>query len=648
MFAEYVDEDYRLQQAGLTQVKENFKQPVCIHGVGSGKSALLSNGLALLTKHCRNKDVCELLKEENCSIAIHITFNAKTRYSREYETNFNFSVIRRILASCLDMNWDDARLLPLGESLLVVDCLTAIMSYHREMHEMREDKKLFVYLGIDEVNQLVYYPGSGAKPDTTSLKGIVRALQSLSPRNGFVSTLLAGTHFADMTESFLGSGINALYLKMTILSDKDIEKILLTDAGVSQKYILNRKFQELLQGVGPMMRAIGIAISKLEYEYNENSISDAKSGVQSYLKSNRKSLTSLETQALFGLVLTGRTIVPSDPICAGSSISLDDLQNYGTISLVPSHQYDRSSVFISRIMLDSFMESDTGRGSLADSAKRLLGFIDSHGHDSFEKFAAHFHGMKKAVFLEKSPYQSVGRVPITSFFSGALIGKELLNQELLLKPASVPLDFHDGVMWWQGQRYPDPQRYEKKGEAIETDLDSVKLVREHFMNGGIVLNSSGAAVDVVVDEKVRDIDSSDWQEGVTVYAMKHTIVGDRKLSLENISDDRGKAVDAFAKSKNHPKALVTVVHFSNRELPKKLGDVRNWKAEWGRSIIVCRSNINDVVGPMFGRMLTSKGFYGIGRQNKTFSTLARAVPVGVASKVKVPALLLFSLLFRLK
>jgi hypothetical protein len=36
MLAEYVDEDFRLIRAGLTEVKEKFMQPLCVHGVGCG------------------------------------------------------------------------------------------------------------------------------------------------------------------------------------------------------------------------------------------------------------------------------------------------------------------------------------------------------------------------------------------------------------------------------------------------------------------------------------------------------------------------------------------------------------------------------------------------------------------------------------
>lgn len=65
--------------------------------------------------------------------------------------------------------------------------------------------------------------------------------------------------------------------------------------------------------------------------------------------------------ALFGRVITaGRTImfsIPTVPICEGSSITLDGLQNSGTINLIPStYKFGMSSVFILRIMFDSFLE----------------------------------------------------------------------------------------------------------------------------------------------------------------------------------------------------------------------------------------------------------------------------------------------------
>jgi hypothetical protein len=615
MLAEYVDEDFRLTQAGLTAVKENFMLPVCVDGVGCGKSALLSQGLSLHKKHCKNKDLLELLKDENHPLAIHITFNFRTSFSHQYETDVGMAVVRRILATCLGLDWAVANVLPVRESLRVEDCLRAIAAYHRSVHGMKEGQKLFVYLGIDEINMLVPYSNGESKPDLFSLKGVVRAVQSLSSPSEHVSTLLAGTHYADMQESFLGSGIRPLNLTLTRLSDEAIEAMLLKDAGVSQKYIDDPNFQELLRGIGPVMRPIGIAVSKLEYQYNEQSITKAHDAVRHYLEMCSATLSASETQSLFRFVLTGKLAGPKDAICEGSLITLDDLQNAGTISLIP-YTYKTVSVFMSRLMLNLYLAGEHGSGYFADSARRLLRYIDAHGSDSFEKFAAHFHAMKKAAFLSESPVLfPVDGVPVASFFSGALIGNGLLKQELRLKHLSVPVSVPDGVMWWQGRRYP---------ETAES-----KSVAGHLEKGGVVLNSEGAAAAVLVREDVRDANSSDWQEGITVFAAKHSTIGKEKLTLDDITADHNKAVKVLGASKKHSNALVTMVHFSNREISKELCDVSNWKPEWRRSIIVGRSNIETVVGPFFGRLLTGKGFCGIGggTRGKSFSTLSIARPV---------------------
>ena len=99
MLAEYVDEIYKLRKEGPILVKEKLKQPVCVHGVGRGKSILLSHGLSLHKKYCKNKDLLELLKDENHPLAIHITFNSKTSYSHDFEENIDLAVISRILAA---------------------------------------------------------------------------------------------------------------------------------------------------------------------------------------------------------------------------------------------------------------------------------------------------------------------------------------------------------------------------------------------------------------------------------------------------------------------------------------------------------------------------------------------------------------------
>lgn len=207
-----------MNKDGLTPVKENVQQPVCVYGIGFGKSAILSNGLALLKKHCSNGDLKELLKDECFPLAIHISFNSKTPFDPTHESNIDLALIRRILASCLGLTWVDAFALPLGDSLRVVDCLMAICTYHRIFHKLKQDQKMLCYFAVDEMNQLVQYietPQGVKKTDLTCLKKLSKIVQNLSSSSVFVSSLLAGTHFADMTASFLGTGIKPLNLPIT-------------------------------------------------------------------------------------------------------------------------------------------------------------------------------------------------------------------------------------------------------------------------------------------------------------------------------------------------------------------------------------------------------------------------------------------------
>ena len=188
--AEYEDTKYALIKTGMTQVKEKFRQPVCLNGVGCGKSALLSHSLGLLRKYCQNKELLELLKDENHPLAIHISFNSMTSFHSAVESkNVELAVIRRILASCLNIKWEEALSIPLSDSLTLVNCINAIVAYHKKVNGMNDDQKLFFYLGIDEINKLIPYSDGASKPDYSMLKKLTRAVQILDLRSCFVSTL---------------------------------------------------------------------------------------------------------------------------------------------------------------------------------------------------------------------------------------------------------------------------------------------------------------------------------------------------------------------------------------------------------------------------------------------------------------------------
>ena len=511
----------------------------------------------------------------------------------------------------------EALKIPLSDSLTIYDCLGALLSHHRAVYRMKKDEEIFVYLGVDEVNELIKPLDEVGQADISYLRALGKAVKGLLLPNAFVCTLLAGTNSMDLKESYLGSGVDPCNLRMTRMSEEAIYDMLITDVGISENYLNNPAFRELLRDIGPVMRPIGIAISHLECDFDPRSIANARSAVQQYLNIRRKGLNKEETKALLGFVLTGRPADPADPICSSSKITLDFLQNSGTVHLIPSQ--DQTVVFMPRIMLESFLASTISLGYIGESARRLLSFVDSHSPDSFEKFAAHFHAMKRAVLLEQCEEGTVREqsIPIASFFAGALLGEEVVKQEFLLSPLPPSVAFPDGVMWRQGARYPD------SNESAE--------VTNRLKRHGVILNSKGAAVDVLSCEKIRYIGDLLWRDGITAHAVKHTIT-DEELSVDDVAADCDKAVKAIKASTNHCDAQIIILHFSNRRLSPEIEDVSKWKPEWKRSIIVGENNIEGVVGPMFGRIICSKGFYAI-PGSKSYSTLTKGVSARALGRI---------------
>jgi hypothetical protein len=579
----------------------------------------------------------ELLRDENHPLVIHISFNSTTAFNSDFESkNIELAVIRRILATCLNISWEEATSISLGDSLTLINCISAILAYHKKVHGMSNDQKLFIYLGIDEINKLIMfitnvYDGV-KKPDYSMLKKLTNAVRVLDLRSGFVSTLFAGTHYADTNTSFLGTGIKPLNITLARLPEEDLESMLVKDAGLSKRYIEHPNFQKLLEGIRPSMRAIGMAVEKLEYEFNEQSIMDAESVVRNYLNFNSyKILSAKELEVVLGLALTGRRMQASVEICEGSTITIDDLQNLGVVNFI-EHPNKDVSVMMSRFTLEAFLSREDCDNRLAASAVTLLSFVDNNGPDSFEKFVAHFHALKKTVFLKSLPADSFHErgVPIKSFYSGAWIGKDLMKLWIQLKPSSFSLNFPDGVMSWNGTRY--------------TDTAEPESVTEHMRNGGVLLNSKGADVDVLASEKVRENSSWEWQDCVIGYGMKHTIAGNTELKLGEINEDYDKAMETLDASKWHSKDKKIMVHFSTRTLAKNFISESDWKTERPRSILVYRDNIDSMVGPMFGGLLTSRGFYlntvnkHNNKMNRSFSTLAGAVHANRVKKELVGAI----------
>lgn len=590
--AEYVDEICRLKLLDSPHFpKEYLKQPVILHGVSSGKSAMLSNGLMLHKQYCKHPRLQELLSDEKYPLSILIDYNGTTKFSPESETSISLSLIRRVLASSLGIEFGEVCSAPLGSTLSMRDCLSALLSYHKSVHGIPPESEVFVYLGIDEVNVLV---DTKEDPLNTRLKELVRIVNYITIAHGFVSTVMAGTHCAAIRKSFVGSGVTPLHMKIGRLSEDAIDHILKEDTGVSDQYLNNGKFRALLRDVGPVMRVIGIIVSSLSYDFDETTIDSARTAAVAYLDRNTSEMTDLDKQALYAVVISGRHILPEDTIREGSNKTFDSLQNDGTISLIPS--IDRPamhSVSMSKIMLESdYFGILSDKSPPAMTHRHLMSFITTHSDDSFEKFVAHHHAVKKALFVEMykvSDTSPVAAVRLADYFLGAWIGADAQSQELQMTYNNyVPLFSPEQVMWRQGSRYPETK--------------AAPEVADFLKNGGVLLNSPGAAIDVMSCERVRKIGTVDWKEGVTGFRVKHSTVGDTVLSLSSMDTDRKNAIVAIQDSEAHSKAELTLVYFSNCVLTKDVLSVIDKNNAWRKSVIVHRDSIDSVVGPLWGRL----------------------------------------------
>lgn len=406
---------------------------MCSAGVGYGKSTLVCNALPLLREHCTNEAVKAMLNESRFPLAIHLTFSTKrTDFNPEIEKSIPHAVIRRMLCHCLpDLSWNTALRLPLSDFLQVEDCLGALVAYHREVCGLRPDQEVFVYLGVDEINKLFVNTTNGGKRDLWRVKKLCSTLKGLSDRGNFyVATLMAGTHLCDTAESFLGPGITPEWVPLTPLSPQAVIAMLKSDAGITEDYFRNDKFIRLLEDIGPVMRGLGVAVQALSNKMSVAAVDDARRAAEAYLAGKLTSLKPRDADALIGLVVSGYPVASNGRVCNDSEFTLDDLQNAGTIYLVPSpDSFNEYRVDMSRLAFNALLAGGYGRTRRGAAAAMLLGCLDSRDWSSFKKFVALQHFLKKEVFNERS---EVGFVKLSTFFSGAAVGDKLQSQLLKL------------------------------------------------------------------------------------------------------------------------------------------------------------------------------------------------------------------------
>jgi hypothetical protein len=270
--------------------KENFKVPVILSGLGTGKSSMLDRHLESLRENCNNSDLLELLTVHRKPLVLSITFNSKFTFD-DYERDHppELIIARRLLATYFNISsritvWR-SMLSSSGPGVLM-DTVKLISRHHKRTHGLDESAQIAILINVDELNQISSEP---LKADTSShqiLRRITYALRTLSMTgiDGIspVFPLLAGTAIKHFIESISGSGISFVDASMPALSSDQVLEAL-RGCGVPEEYFSNPDFLRLLDESGGIPRVIRMILEKLTLEYNPLCIENGRIAALVYL-----------------------------------------------------------------------------------------------------------------------------------------------------------------------------------------------------------------------------------------------------------------------------------------------------------------------------------------------------------------------------
>lgn len=611
--------------------KDEDSQVLCLWGVGTGKSRLLAAGLEAHKTYCTNADLTALLKDENRCLRILISFNTSTTFSAAESTSANKLICRRLIKEVTGISWGEALTLNLGAELTVSHCMEAIVRLHREARGLRSDDHVFVFLGVDEVNQITSQTYTNG---IEIVKDITRSLRTLRTLPGmFVATAMAGTHLMDINESVLGSGIRPVMLPYEPLSKADVDLILREDAGVSEEYMQNPHFQRVIDSAFPVLRPLGELVSQLPAQYDANSVHHGDQVVSTYFERKTGKLEAAERDYLLLAALTGRIFTGEAlgrKLLHGSTTSLDDLQNRGIIQIVSLDARDH------QICLPLCQAENWSR-SIDESSAVLLGARDllqnarraAEDFSSFEKFTARFFSMKLARL------RGTGSTTFTmaQLLPSAQVTTDLANKQFRI-PADCPLVPLGDIICLDSQgRFPSDK------------CERAPHLYQHLQDGGLIVNAPGAGVDIIAFLECMDSNGIQWLPGGLAICPKKTALGQQTdLSLSDVNGDYEKATSAFEELQQpHNKRSCTVIHFTNRALTIKDKDAdagKKTKLTYERkvelfvegrtsSVIVDQQSIGRIVGPVLSHLVTRP-------VRRTFSTLsvARVAVAGVRRLLK--------------
>lgn len=588
------------------RVKEKFPQAVCVAGVGAGKTRFICSGLQAMQQHCEDEGLRALLKAENFPLPVHITFNSDTPYGGAWEENMELAVSRRIICAVTGMSWAQARLLSLSDKLKIPECLAAVTTYHKYTHHLPSDSQCLVYLAVDEVNKLIDRTQKSSDIALAPLRSLVHALKGLYTPAFHVVSLMAGTHYSDMKTGFLGSGVVQLELPLFHLSPAQIA-VALQDAGVNKAYLEDEEFRSLLIDIGPILRAVGVAVAALQFQYCKDSIRNARHAAYQYLHGKEETLSAQDVEALLQSTFAGLCCDRNHLLHPASAYTLDALESAGTVQLVAAPDDGLVQVYIPLLTMKVWLSRHPS--VIAEFAEQLLRYSLTCGADAFEKFVALFHAVKLDVLRQRDVpgtriVDGQRRVPLRFFYSGAFLSEDLRRVSLLLR-TDVRFSPDDVVLWHKGKRFPESE--------------APQILQDYITSGGVMVNSKGAGVDVLFSSEIVDdgaLAEVTVQRAVFAVAAKHTI-DETVLSISDIEEDTTKAAAKVRSSAAYASTALIVAHVSNRVAPTDQLLREKYKS---RTVVVGATRLSGLVGPVLGRLLADRSLYT--SRVRQFSTLS--------------------------
>jgi hypothetical protein len=592
----------KLRKTSDISPKEAKTLPTLTGAVGSGKSHFLSSSLEIMREHCTDESLQELLKPEHHPLQLNVTFNSSTHYVEAEAADIEKALVRRLLFVYFDINWDTKCLLEVPAKFGVAHCVDFIVRHHREQHCLPADQEIFVFIGVDEVNQLVDRTNPRNKEEV--VRNLIRTVRPVlgnqSANNCFVTVLLAGTHDAVIRSAFNGSGIEPKPMSLTPFTHDQILEILRTEADLPEEYFSSDEFMEMVTCCGGVLRAIGIMVSELHHKYDPDSIRISNTAVLRYFgtKMPTSPLSQEEVDILSALLVTGMPCHPMQSL-GNEGHTLQDLQDVGLLSLHPREDL-KGQVDIPLMVLNSH---GTLQGSplMVDTLELIRQCRDMSGRH-FEQIAGRYICLKRNAFrmLVKHNIIITSYIPLAMFFHGAIVSKDISTTKLLIKTKFSEYKQHDS------------------GRFPETSKSNASEIMSFLQQNGVLMNmnTSGAKIDLITLDQAKDKDEDEegmyvCDEIVSVFGVAHTTM-DTTLTTEKVAEDREKALCALKESNSLKDLRSVMVHMTNRPFAADLSEElspngRNYTTaeKYPRSVFVGREQLSSVFGPCIGRLLTA-------------------------------------------